>query len=83
MLAVVVIGEKATAQQYKVQQTTSMAGIKSETTIYVKGMPKRTEGGGYTSTRSIMPTCFKMFWIAYSYIRISIFYDSLISNHFL
>jgi len=48
MLAVVLIGEKASAQQYKVQQTTTMAGMKSETTIYVKGMRKRTEGGGYT-----------------------------------
>ena len=25
-----------------------MMGMKSETTIYVKGMRKRTEGGGYT-----------------------------------
>lgn len=33
-------------QQYKLKQTTSMMGMKSETTIYVKGMRKRTEGGG-------------------------------------
>ena len=35
------------AQQYKLQQVTSMTGMKSETTIYVKGARKRTEGGGY------------------------------------
>ncbi len=36
-----------TAQQYKLRQSTSTMGMKSESTIYVKGMRKRTEGGGY------------------------------------
>lgn len=36
----------ANAQQYKLKQTTSMMGMKTESTIYVKGMRKRTEGGG-------------------------------------
>lgn len=34
------------AQQYKLKQATTMVGMKSESTIYVKGMRKRTEGGG-------------------------------------
>jgi len=33
------------AQQYKLKQTTNMMGMKSESTIYVKGMRKRTEAG--------------------------------------
>jgi hypothetical protein len=37
----------ATAQQYKMRQVSTMTGMKSETTIYVKGARKRTEGGGY------------------------------------
>ena len=35
------------AQQYKMRQVNNMAGMKSETTIYVKGPRKRTEGGGF------------------------------------
>jgi hypothetical protein len=37
----------ADAQQYKLRQSSSMSGMKSETTIYVKASRKRTEGGGY------------------------------------
>lgn len=37
----------ADAQQYKLRQSTSVSGMKSESTIYVKGMRKRTEGGGF------------------------------------
>lgn len=33
------------AQEYKLRQTTNMMGMKTETTVYVKGMRKRTEGG--------------------------------------
>jgi len=33
------------AQQYKLRQTTSVMGMKTESTIYVKGMRKRTEAG--------------------------------------
>ena len=36
---------KLNAQQYKLRQSTSMMGIKTESTIYVKGMRKRTEPG--------------------------------------
>jgi hypothetical protein len=34
------------AQQYKIKQSTEMMGMKTESTIYVKGMRKRTEAGG-------------------------------------
>ena len=34
------------AQQYKLRQATSIMGMKTESTIYVKGMRKRTESGG-------------------------------------
>ncbi len=37
----------AGAQQYKIRQATIMSGMQSESTIYVKGMRKRTEGGGF------------------------------------
>jgi hypothetical protein len=40
------IGNKAQAQQYKLRQSTGMMGMKSESTIYVKGMRKRTESAG-------------------------------------
>ncbi len=40
-------GNSANAQQYKLRQVTSSMGMKSESTIYVKGNRKRTEGGGY------------------------------------
>jgi hypothetical protein len=39
--------EAVYAQQYKIRQTTSMMGMKTESTIYVKGKRKRTEGGSY------------------------------------
>lgn len=35
------------AQQYKLRQSTDMMGMKTESTIYVKGMRKRTESPGY------------------------------------
>jgi hypothetical protein len=35
------------AQQYKLRQSTTTMGMKSESTIYVKGMRKRTESGGF------------------------------------
>ena len=36
---------ESNAQQYKLRQSTSMMGTKTESTIYVKGMRKRTEPG--------------------------------------
>lgn len=42
----------AGAQQYKLKQSTGMMGMKTETTIYVKGMRKRTETG---STMGLPP----------------------------
>jgi hypothetical protein len=43
LIAVLSINNTATAQQYKLKQSTSMMGMKTESTIYVKGMRKRTE----------------------------------------
>lgn len=38
-------GLSANSQQYKLRQSNSMMGMKTESTIYVKGMRKRTEPG--------------------------------------
>ena len=48
LLAVVLLPNQTAAQQYKLKQVTNMMGMKSESTIYVKGMRKRTEGGGFS-----------------------------------
>ena len=56
ILAIVASNENASAQQYKVRQVTSVMNMKSETTIYVKGMRKRTEGGGYAGTPNNIAT---------------------------
>ncbi len=37
--------QQTEAQEYKIRQTTSMMGMKMESTVYVKGMRKRTESG--------------------------------------
>jgi hypothetical protein len=39
------VGKEARAQQYKLRQVTNMMSMKTESTIYVKGMRKRTEAG--------------------------------------
>ena len=39
-------GKETKAQNYKLRQVNNMMGMKSESTIYVKGMRKRTESGG-------------------------------------
>ncbi len=39
-------GNESNAQQYKLKQVNSVAGMKMESTIYVKGMRKRTESAG-------------------------------------
>ncbi len=46
ILAGSVINTTAAQQQYKLRQGTTISGMKSETTIYVKGKRKRTEGTG-------------------------------------
>lgn len=46
VMIAVTISFNVSAQQYKIRQVTSTMGMKSESTIYVKGMRKRTEGGG-------------------------------------
>lgn len=46
MAAALFFPHDSNAQQYKLKQTTSTMGMQSTTTIYVKGMRKRTEGGG-------------------------------------
>jgi hypothetical protein len=45
MIVIVTFTTNASAQQYKIRQVTSTMGMKSETTVYVKGKRKRTEGG--------------------------------------
>ena len=47
IVAIAASNGNASAQQYKLRQVTSVMSMTSETTIYVKGMRKRTEGGGY------------------------------------
>ena len=42
-----IVPSKGHTQQYKLRQSSSMSGMKSETTIYVKGSRKRTEGGAF------------------------------------
>jgi hypothetical protein len=39
------VGNRAGAQQYKLRQVNNMMSMKTESTIYVKGMRKRTEAG--------------------------------------
>lgn len=46
VLAVLLISKSGHAQQYKLRQVNNMMGMKSESTIYVKGMRKRTESAG-------------------------------------
>ena len=45
-LVVFSISKPASAQQYKLRQVNNMVGMKTESTIYVKGMRKRTESAG-------------------------------------
>jgi hypothetical protein len=52
----VTAGNAVQAQQYKLRQTTTMSGMKSETTIYVKGSRKRTEGGGFMGQNANLVT---------------------------
>ena len=42
-----IIPGTADAQQYKMRQVNKAMSMQSESTVYVKGMRKRTEGGGY------------------------------------
>lgn len=46
LLTIFSTANKTQAQQYKLRQSTGMMGMKSESTIYVKGMRKRTESAG-------------------------------------
>ncbi len=46
LIAVLSVNNTAIAQQYKLKQSTSMMGMKTESSIYVKGMRKRTESAG-------------------------------------
>jgi hypothetical protein len=45
-IASVSLKNTANAQQYKLKQSSNMMSMKTESTIYVKGMRKRTEAGG-------------------------------------
>jgi hypothetical protein len=55
-LTIVLINIDASAQQYKIRQVTNMMGMKSETTVYVKGVRKRTEGGGFAGMPNQLAT---------------------------
>lgn len=46
LLVILSISNNTKAQQYKLRQAKSMMGMKTESTIYVKGMRKRTESAG-------------------------------------
>lgn len=46
LMAILPATNKAEAQQYKLRQSTSVMGMKVESTVYVKGMRKRTESAG-------------------------------------
>ena len=46
LMAILPASNKAEAQQYKLRQSTSIMGMKVESTVYVKGMRKRTESAG-------------------------------------
>ncbi|TAL46479.1 MAG: hypothetical protein EPN92_06150, partial [Chitinophagaceae bacterium] len=45
-IAALSAGNSAKAQQYKLRQANTMMGMKTESTVYVKGMRKRTESPG-------------------------------------
>ena len=45
-IAVMMVCINSEAQEYKLKQSTSISGMNMESTIYVKGKRKRTEGGG-------------------------------------
>ena len=55
-MVIIVLNENAAAQQYKIRQVTNMMGMKSETTVYVKGVRKRTEGGGFAGMPNQLTT---------------------------
>ena len=46
LFCVLSAGNEARAQQYKLRQANTMMGMKSESTLFVKGMRKRTESAG-------------------------------------
>jgi hypothetical protein len=46
LISIFFLPKSANAQQYKLKQVVNMMNMKMESTIYVKGMRKRTEGGG-------------------------------------
>ena len=46
LFCILLFTNKTKAQQYKLRQSTGIMGMKTESTIYVKGMRKRTESAG-------------------------------------
>jgi hypothetical protein len=46
LIVIFCVSNNTEAQQYKLRQANGMMGMKSESTIYVKGMRKRTESAG-------------------------------------
>src|SRR5689334_15684400 len=49
-------GNEARGQQYKIRQQNSMMSMKTESTVYVKGMRKRTEPGSAMMGMPMQPT---------------------------
>lgn len=45
LLSLFLLPEQTKAQQYRLKQSSSTMGMKTETTVFVKGMRKRTESG--------------------------------------
>lgn len=46
LIIIISVQTSVQAQQYKLKQSTGMMGMKTESTVYVKGMRKRTESPG-------------------------------------
>ncbi|HMK27202.1 MAG TPA: hypothetical protein VK483_14315 [Chitinophagaceae bacterium] len=56
LIVVLSAGNDAHAQQYKIRQQNSMMSMKTESTVYVKGMRKRTEPGSSAMGMPTQPT---------------------------
>ncbi len=55
VLTALLLPDTITAQQqYKLKQRSGTMGMNTETTIYVKGMRKRTEGGSFMGQPSLV-----------------------------
>lgn len=55
-VTILFMADTVKAQEYKLRQSNSMMGMKSESTVYVKGMRKRTETGPMMAGMPANPT---------------------------